>query len=345
MRKNNPFCLSFGKAPDRYVERIEAYDKIKETFLSDSPSINHFLIMGVRGSGKTVLMSSIANEFSEYDDWVVVSLNPLRNLIEMFAASLYDEQNLKNYFLEASISIPVLGIGVEAKAKNPITDIQVALGKMISIAAEKGKRILVVIDDITKSDNLVMFATAYQDLISKGLPVFLIMTGLYENVYSLQRDKRCSFLMRAEKIQLKPLSKIGMKNQYKQTFKCSDKEALKMADFTKGYSYAFQALGYIIWEEECSLESALPQFDERMAEYCYDKIWEDLSETERKIIRYIAYHEKCKREEITENVLESSGSFSVIRDRLIKKGIIDGSEYGYVSLSLPRFDEYVKTIE
>ena len=344
MRKNNPFCLSFGKEPDRYVERIEAYDKITETFLSDSPSINHFLIMGVRGSGKTVLMATIANEFRKNKDWVVISLNPTRNLMEMFAASLYDEKNVNNYFLEASISVPGIGIGVTTKAKNPITDTQVAIEKMISIVAEKNKRILVVIDDITKSDNLVVFSTAYQDLISKGLPVYLIMTGLYENVYSLQRDKRCSFLLRAEKVQLKPLSKMGMKNQYKQTFKCSDKNALQMATFTKGYSYAFQALGYIIWEKECSLDDAIPQFDERMAEYCYEKIWEDLSETEKKVVSYISQNEKCKTKDIAENVLESANSFSVIRDRLIKKGIIDGSEYGYVSLALPRFDKYVETI-
>ena len=29
MSKNNPFCLSFGKEPDRYVERADkVYDKV-----------------------------------------------------------------------------------------------------------------------------------------------------------------------------------------------------------------------------------------------------------------------------------------------------------------------------
>ena len=49
MSKNNPFCLSFGKEPDRYVERAEAYSQITETFDSISPSNNCYLIMGVRG--------------------------------------------------------------------------------------------------------------------------------------------------------------------------------------------------------------------------------------------------------------------------------------------------------
>ena len=344
MRKNNPFCLSFGKEPDRYVERTEAYEQITETFLSESPSINHFLIMGIRGSGKTVLMSAIANEFRDREDWVVVSLNPTRDLIEMFAASLYDEKKLNNYYIDASIGIPALGIGINIKPKQQITDLQVALERLISIAADNDKRVLVVIDDITKSNNVITFATAFQDLISKKLPVYLIMTGLFENIYSLQRDKRCSFLMRAEKVQLKPLSKIGMKNQYKDTFKCNDKTALEMADFTKGYSYAFQALGYIMWEKECSLEEAVPLFDERMSEYCYEKIWEDLSETEKRIVVYISDKDKCKTKDIVDDVLEGSNSFPVIRDRLIKKGIVDGNEYGYISLALPRFDVFVKSV-
>ena len=343
MRKNNPFCLSFGREPDRFVERAEAFDRITETFKSESPSINNFLIMGVRGSGKTVLMSSIANHFREENDWVVISLNPTRDLLEMFAASLFNDNDLKNHYIEASFSIPFLGIGVDVKAKQPINDVQVALEKMISMANENGKKILVVIDDITKSNNIITFATAYQDFISRKLPVYLIMTGLYENIYLIQRDKRCSFLMRAEHIQLKPLNKIGMKNQYIQTFKCKEKEALQMAEFTKGYSYAFQALGYIMWEDECKLEEAIPKFDERISEYCYEKIWEDLSDTEKRVVIFLSENGKQKTKEIIENSMSSVKSFSSIRDRLIKKGVIDGSEYGYISLSLPRFSEFVKT--
>jgi hypothetical protein len=37
-----------------------------------------------------------------------------------------------------------------------------------------------------------------------------------------------------------------------------------------------------------------------------------------------------------------SGSMSVYRDRLIKRGIINTSKYGYLSLLLPRFAEIVK---
>ena len=38
----------------------------------------------------------------------------------------------------------------------------------------------------------------------------------------------------------------------------------------------------------------------------------------------------------------NSGSMSVYRDRLMRKGIVDTSKYGYLSLLLPRFAEIVE---
>lgn len=38
-----------------------------------------------------------------------------------------------------------------------------------------------------------------------------------------------------------------------------------------------------------------------------------------------------------------TGLFSVYRDRLKRKGVIDTSEYGKITLTLPRFEEFVKT--
>lgn len=344
MSKNNPFCLSFGKEPDRYVERTEAYSQITETFDSISPSNNCYLIMGVMGIGKTVLLSTILNDYREKNDWVVVSLNAGRNLLEMFAAGLYEDARLQKNFIEASLNLSRFGIGLDIKKNPPISDIQIAIEKMVRIVNDKGIRILITIDDVTKNKDVISFACAFQDLLSKRMPVYLLMTGLYENIYNLQRDKRCSFLLRAEKVNVGPLNLIGMTNQYMQTFQCNKNEALKMATFTKGYSYAFQALGYIMWDKDCSLEEAIPAFDEKMASYCYEKVWDDLSEKEKEIITLLALNGEMRTGEVAAKIGVTDKTFSVQRDRLIKKGIIDGSVYGIVRIALPRFEEFVNFI-
>ncbi len=344
MSINNPFSLNFGKEPDRYVERVEAYSQITDTFDSISPSSNCYLIMGVRGIGKTVLLATISNKYRNRNDWIVVSLNPGRNLLEMLAAALYEDGKLQKYFIDASLNLSKFGIGLDIKKKPPISDIQIAVEKMVRIVNEKGKRILITIDDVTKNNEMIEFAGAFQDFLQKRMDIFLLMTGLYENIYSLQTDKRCSFLLRAERVILKPLNIIGMKNLYRQTFQCSEDEAMKMASFTNGYSYGFQALGYIMWDRDCSLEEAVPFFDERMSAYCYEKIWEDLTETEKKMVSLMAENGAMKASDIREKMEINEKTYSVYRDRLIKKGVVDGREHGILQLSLPRFEVYVRAV-
>lgn len=62
---NNPFTLSFGKKPLQYISRIAQTNRILETFRSNIPSSQIFMITGVRGSGKTVMMTTIANELKK----------------------------------------------------------------------------------------------------------------------------------------------------------------------------------------------------------------------------------------------------------------------------------------
>ena len=54
-------------------------------------------------------------------------------------------------------------------------------------------------------------------------------------------------------------------------------------------------------------------------------------------------HSEEKVKEIREKLDMNSGLFSVYRDRLKRKGVIDTSEYGKITLTLPRFEEFVKT--
>ena len=74
MKKDNPFTLTFGRQPNEYINRYENMDSIISTFEADNPISQTFLIEGIRGSGKTVLMTAIENELSQNDNWVIVCL-------------------------------------------------------------------------------------------------------------------------------------------------------------------------------------------------------------------------------------------------------------------------------
>ena len=77
------------------------------------------MITGVWGSGKTVMLTDISKHFRKDKDWIVIELNPDRDLLYSFAAKLYDQKNLKDLFIKAKLDLSVLRIGVSSEKANP----------------------------------------------------------------------------------------------------------------------------------------------------------------------------------------------------------------------------------
>lgn len=341
---NNPFTLSFGKRPLQYISRITQTTHIIDTFSAQSPSNQIFMITGVRGSGKTVMMTQIATEMSKEKEWIVLELNPTRDLLQSLAAKIYGLPQMHDLFLKAKLDFSAFGLGVSLENVAPVTDIEDVLGKMLEQIQKAGKRILVTIDEVINSEYIKVFASAFQIFLRQDYPIYLLMTGLYENIYELQNDKSLTFLYRAPKVLLEPLNYTAVRKHYQDIFEIDVEIAGKMTSLTKGYPFAFQVLGYLYWENRASksLEEILPEYDQYLEEYVYSKIWSELSEIDKKVLTELSLNGDNKVKTIRENLDMKSEQFSVYRDRLKRKGVIDTSEYGKISLALPRFDEFVK---
>lgn len=55
------------------------------------------MITGVWGSGKTVMLTDISKHFRKDKDWIVIELNPDRDLLYSFAAKLYDQKKSEGF--------------------------------------------------------------------------------------------------------------------------------------------------------------------------------------------------------------------------------------------------------
>ena len=131
---------------------------------------------------------------------------------------------MSEVFREAKINLSFLGLGVEIEGVSPITDLNVAVTRMLEKIKKKRKRVLVTIDEAVCNDTMKEFVSLFQIYMRQDLPVFLLMTGLYENIYELQNEKTLTFLYRAPKIELRPLN-IGMiAEKYKSIFELTDEE-------------------------------------------------------------------------------------------------------------------------
>ena len=215
--KRNPFNLVFGKEPSQIISRLTESTEIIEAFQADPPEQQIYMITGVRGCGKTVFMTEIAKAMKA-DDWIIVELNSSQDLMTDLAASLSSENQLAQIFQKASINLSLFGFGLEVKGSVPISSIQVALTKMLESLKKHGKKVLVCIDEVTVTEYMKVFSSAFQIFIRQDLPIFLLMTGLFENINNLQNEKNLTFLYRAPKTELKPLNLRIVADNYQQNF-------------------------------------------------------------------------------------------------------------------------------
>lgn len=340
---NNPFTLSFGKKPLQYVSRISQTNAITENFSAEIPSNQLYLITGVRGSGKTVMMANIANEMRKREDWIVVELNATRDLLQSLAAKLYSLPEMNAHFVQAKFDFSLLGLGVSLENAAPVSDIESAIELMLAEIHNRNKRLLITVDEVTNCEYVRVFASSFQIFLRQEYPIFLLMTGLYDNIYNLQNEDSLTFLYRAPKMILEPLNYTAVRKQYMDIFSLDMEAAGEMTGLTKGYPFAFQVLGYLYWENRDTkpLEEILPEYDQYLEEYVYDKIWSELSELDRRILVEMSVSGETRVKRIREKLDMKSELFSVYRERLKRKGVLDTSKYGEVSFILPRFAEFV----
>ena len=197
---------------------------------------------------------------------------------------------------------------------------------------------LITIDEVASTPAMRVFASAFQIFIRQDLPVFLLMTGLYENIHTLQNEKSLTFLYRAPKLELEPLNIGAIARNYKKTFHIDELSALKMAKLTRGYSFAFQVLGYFTWENQGQTDAVLEDYRQYLEDYVYEKMWAELSRKDRDVLYGIAKSPTGKISEIRDILKLETNEFNPYRKRLIKKGLINGDERGYVRFVLPLFE-------
>ncbi len=339
--EQNPYTITFGKEPSQFIPRVQQEAEIVEAFRAETPSQQVFMITGPRGSGKTVFMTDVSKKITAQDGWIRIELNPERDLLKSLASKLSSENSLASMFRLAKINLSFFGFGVEVEGVAPITDIETALSRMIESMGKQGLRLLITIDEATSSPSMRTFASAFQIFVRQGLPVFLLMTGLHENISKLQNEKSLTFLYRAPKVELKPLNVGTISRSYRRTLGVDADTALMMARLTRGYSFAFQVLGYLVWKYQDMSEEVMDEYRQYLDDYVYEKVWSELSAQDRRVAYGIAKSGNGKVSAVRETLGLESNQFSPYRKRLIKKGLISGDEHGYVRFVLPCFEDYV----
>lgn len=344
MSKNNPFAINFGIIPSQYIERNFITDEIITELESDIIQNTCFMLTGVIGAGKTVTLTAIEKEMKLRDEWVVVGLNPDRDMISSLVSKLYDTHEFINKFISTNLNLSKFGIGINLETKSPIADIESALEIILTELKKHKKRLLITVDEVSNTKFMCEFASTYQLLIRQELPVYLIMAGLYHNIHNLENEDNLTFLYRTPKYEMEPLNITMIQQRYSSIFNFDLEKAFEIAAITKGYAFAYQVLGKYMWDsDEKDLTSeVLIRFDEALERYVYDKMWSELSATDKWYLKYIATKEKMETSELLSLTNKKQNEFAQYRARLRDKGILNVTTFGEIRMKLPRFNEFVK---
>jgi len=356
MHRTDPFTRTPGVAGNAFINMHYA-DEIIGSFEDERSSKFVYKIVGLRGSGKSVEYSKIINYFAEKKNWLTYTLSAAGDPISTLIAKLSRESFIDNKIHGTSVSIGA-SAGADGLILKGNTDLgltrtsednllyyspEAELSDMVDKANSKGFKILVGIDDIARTPEMVKFLSIWGAMLLEDRKrIYLVCTGLSKNIEDFTAEPNLTFFKRSDPVEIGSLNRYEISLMYQKLLGVDEKEAVKLSKFTCGYAYAYQVLGSLYYnkEKKDTLEDLIPQFDRILFGDSYDLIWKSLTKAERQLVRLIVLSDSGKVSQIKEKMNSPSG-FDSLRNRLMNKHLINTEERGYIKIDLPRFREYV----
>lgn len=356
MNKIDPFTRTPGVAGKAYIDNGIA-DEIINNFCNEDSSKYVYKITGLRGSGKSVEYSKVIRTLKEKKDWLVYPLSASGAVVSTLISKLSTERfiNSRATTTSKSSTTTVSGNSLIVSGNESISisksfsdnehfySEEATLTKMVETANKKKYKVLIGIDDISKTPDTIKLLSIIGSMILEGAKLYLLVTGLSENIEDFSSEKNLSFFKRADSKEIKLLNKFDITYMYEKLLGVDSIEAKKIEALSMGYAYAYQVIGslYFCKKEDEVLEDLIPNFERIIFKDSYELIWQSLTPGEKEVVRCI-YKSKTGKAEDIKKIMKNPTTYPVFRNRLINKHIVDGDTRGYLSINLPRFDKYIE---
>ncbi|MCD7134600.1 ATP-binding protein [Limosilactobacillus rudii] len=292
--QKNPFDPSFGTPPNimlpNYQSDFESPQAVAEAINYGDPNRVIF-ITGLRGSGKTALLTKIEQQVKELKDTYILEIDNNQHMVQTFA------QGLKNIFrfyslLDHISAISIMGFELSFSKNNEGYTTQDIENFMVMLT-KLNKKVVIFIDEFNHKENTREFIRLLQNLKRHNLNFYLVADGLPQMIYEIEHDQTLNFLKRARHIQTTMLNVNLIENEYQKYLKFSPLLTHQMAQLTGGYSFGFQLLGYKFWNainisqqlpNQQTFEMVKQLYIQDLFTQSYDIIFDNLSENDRKYL-------------------------------------------------------------
>ncbi len=269
---DNPFSPGFGKSPRLLVGRERLLEDLASGLLS-GPEDNRYtsILMGVRGSGKTVALNEIEDSAAR-SGWVVLSMDAgTPGLLERIARTIHqaaeDHESLglsESYSrrsVERSMGVrlgPIEGRWATAEHFDDASRVGIRehLTALTRAAQRAESSVLLTVDELHSIDRSEArrLSNDLQHITKRALmPLAFVGAGLLEMRYTLLADRKVTFFHRCEHREMPPLERIdataGLRRTITEADGSIDNEALRRAAATvDGSPYRLQVVGHAAWQ-------------------------------------------------------------------------------------------------
>lgn len=376
----NPYTPGAGSPPPELAGRNSILKKAKTKILQTKGggAPKSFILLGLRGVGKTVLLNRI-EQIAETEGCQTASIETdlnrtlpelltqeLRRLLLRLDRSKHVTHEIKKAFdfLRSFASIFKVKIGeIEVSISSEsatgdlsidLTDLFVAIGK----GAKSRESVAVIIMDemqYLRKDSLSALMIALHKISQKKLPLLLFGAGLPQLAKLAGEAKTYSERL----FDYPEIGSLDAKSARAALVEPAKRESVTYEDEaldlilkeTQGYPYFLQLWGECVWNFAPSspitfghVKTATKHAIKSLHENFFKMRLDRLTERQQQYARVIAElgPDPARSTAVANELGLTVQQAAPIRDELIKKGVAYSPSRGRVTFTVPKFDEFIK---
>ena len=253
----NPFTPSFGEIPAHIAGRRQIISDVAGALSKKtrSPELTS-LFSGARGTGKTTLLSVLANKAQSLG-WISVNVTALPGMLDDIEIGLRERAShlFTNPGTKQITGAQIARLGGITVSDSTVekTNWRSRVSKILDELSKTETGLLLTIDEIDPElSELVELVAIYQHFVREGRKVALMMAGLPGKVSSIQSNKTVSFLQRAQGFSLGKINNFDVKDALVKTIaensrKADDAGLQEAVAAIAGFPFMLQLVGYRSW--------------------------------------------------------------------------------------------------
>ena len=379
----NPFAPGAGAEPPELAGRDEiisdAEVALQRILLGRHEQSQ--MLLGLRGTGKTVLLNKIeqkAEEFGHLTSYIEApDGEPLAELLYpkihqvLRKLSLIEEaratahaamRSLRSFASVFQVTIGDVSLSVDADPGNAdsgnleydLSDLFIRIGEAAKSANKAWTLLIDEVQYLTARD-LSALIVAIHRVNQKGLPIMFFGAGLPQTA-ALSGDAK-SYAERLFKYPtVGPLDRQAATSAIRQPIEdegesISDSALGMIMELTSSYPYFLQEWGYQAWNiaeaspiSKDDVEQASSKALRRLDEGFFRVRFDRLTPKEREYVIEMAKLGKgpYRSSEVADALGESVQSLGPRRSKIIHKGMIYSPAYGDIAFTVPMFDDFIR---